>query len=89
MIQRFRKLATVNMIQAPITCLTCRQHAGSVRGNCRTCYHRHAMGVRAGKTTWAKLEKRGLAAPARRRGEKWRQDFSRWMRPRKGKHCDG
>jgi hypothetical protein len=55
----------------PIGCLTCHQRIACRHGCCLSCYDRHWRAVRAGKTTWAKLEKQGLAAPVRPSGERW------------------
>ena len=55
-----------------IACLTCRQRVALCRGCCARCYDRHEKAVLAGRTTWAKLEARGLVLPARRRGCTWR-----------------
>jgi hypothetical protein len=56
-----------------IGCLNCNKRIARLRGCCTTCYGRHRSAVRAGKTTWAKLEKRGLVEPAHRLGESWRR----------------
>ncbi len=40
--------------------------------------------MQAGSTTWAELERRGLAAPAQAKGRKWMAGFDRWMRAGKG-----
>jgi hypothetical protein len=47
-----------------VACLTCGKHVAAHRGCCSTCYRRHCLAVRAGQTTWAKLEAAGLAVPA-------------------------
>jgi hypothetical protein len=64
----------------PISCLTpnCGRIA-TQRGLCETCYARLKARVRAGQTTWADLEARGLALPARGRG------WADLRRRRKGK----
>ena len=69
----------------PPACLTCRSGFGLRRGNCKPCYDRHARAVRLGKTTWAELERRGLAVPAEAPGRKWMAGFDRWLRAGTGK----
>jgi hypothetical protein len=68
------------MNQALIACLTCRSRPRRCRGCCWPCRARHAKAVKAGATTWAELERRGLAAPLEARGQKWMAGFHRWLR---------
>ena len=56
------------MASQPVACLTCRERIAYKRGCCLRCYTRHRNDVANGKTTWAKLERRGLVLPARRSG---------------------
>jgi hypothetical protein len=60
-------------------CLTCRSRTGRRRGCCWICHKQHQEAVRAGATTWAELEARGLAAPADSKGRMWMADFHRWL----------
>jgi hypothetical protein len=62
-----------------VSCLSCHERFAKNRGNCILCYARHGKSVRAGKTTWAELEHKGLALPAKRRGQNWMPD---WGPPR-------
>jgi hypothetical protein len=55
-----------------IVCLTCRRRVIASRGCCSTCYRRHCLAVKAGQTTWAKLEAAGKALPAVPVGRAWR-----------------
>jgi hypothetical protein len=58
-------------------CLQCPPGAGTVgmrRGLCFRCYKRQKNEVSKGKTTWADLEGKGLAAPVRTPAER----FSGW-----------
>jgi hypothetical protein len=48
------------------TCLTCRKGIRKARGCCARCYDRHHRAVVDGRTTWAKLEGRGLATAPQR-----------------------
>jgi hypothetical protein len=56
-----------------ITCLVCKERAAYLRGNCPRCYTRHREAIRAGKTTWAELEQKGLALAVKPRGHAWRK----------------
>lgn len=49
------------------TCLRCNAKS-YVRGLCQACYATAYRHVRKGVFTWADLEKRGFAKPARPRG---------------------
>jgi hypothetical protein len=60
----------------PIGCLTCRERIAWRRGCCTACYDRHGRAVRQGKTIWADLETRGLAAPAQLLDRKWLKGLS-------------
>ena len=57
-----------------VSCLTCKERVVKSRGNCIRCYGRHLQAIRDGKTTWAELEQKGLALPAKRRGQNWMPD---------------
>lgn len=52
---------------AALACLECKTRFARSRGLCGTCYSRRSREVRAGRTTWEKLERAGQARPARRR----------------------
>jgi hypothetical protein len=54
-----------------LACLTCKERVVYRRGNCMRCHGRHALAVRSGKATWAELEEKGLALPAKGRGHNW------------------
>jgi hypothetical protein len=55
-----------------IVCLTCGKRVARTRGCCNTCYWRHCLAVKAGQTTWAKLEAAGKTLPAAPVGSAWR-----------------
>ena len=55
-----------------LACLTCKKRLAYRQGNCLACYNRHSRNVRAAKTTWTKLEKKGLALRAENLGENWK-----------------
>lgn len=57
------------------SCLTCHQRLGRVRGLCDPCRVKHGRAIKAGKTTWAELERQGLARPAGSRGDLWRHRY--------------
>lgn len=46
-------------------CLACKAAEADVRGVCGNCYASIRRAVRAGKTTYEKMQKRGLLLPAR------------------------
>ena len=53
-------------------CRTCRRKAAKSRGCCDRCYQLWWALVRAGKTTWALLERQGKArAPRPDRQRQW------------------
>jgi hypothetical protein len=61
-------------------CLLCPVGAkkpARTRGLCRSCYNRCAKEIRQRQTTWAELERKGLALPAQRKGEVWRREWAR------------
>ena len=60
-----------------IACLKCRERVAYRRGNCMLCHGRNVKAVRQGKTTWAELVTRGLALPAKHRGQNWMPDHPR------------
>ena len=47
------------------SCLTCHQRPPVCRGCCPRCIKRHQTAVTKGETTWAELEAKGLALPAK------------------------
>lgn len=71
-------------------CLTCGQAIPpmphrSARGNCTACHSKYVRAIRAGKTTWARLEAEGKACPALTRAEvadrsPWRRELRRQRR---------
>lgn len=65
-------------MSSSIACVTpdCKK-ARRCRGMCINCYNKAYEDVRAGKTTWAELEKQGKALPARTAKERSRL-FWRW-----------
>jgi hypothetical protein len=63
-----------------LSCLTCRRAFRVKRGNCDTCYKRHAEAVRAGRASCGDLERRGLAEPTDGRGRNWMAGFDKWLR---------
>jgi hypothetical protein len=46
-------------VDAPHSCLSCRERLAHCRGLCERCYHRAGQAVRAGKPTGAQLEAAG------------------------------
>jgi hypothetical protein len=57
----------------PTRCMTCQERVVYRRGCCVRCFGRHRTAIAKGKTTWAKLERRGLVLPAQPRGSAWRK----------------
>jgi hypothetical protein len=60
------------MLDAPLSCLTCRERVAYRRGVCPRCYSRHKLAVAGGKATWAALEAAGLVLSAHQHGKVWR-----------------
>ena len=60
---------------SPQPCLSCRERLPRSRGLCPVCYGRCGRAVRAGETTWTRLEAEGLARPAAPAGQAWRRGF--------------
>jgi hypothetical protein len=57
-------------------CLQCPPGTGTVgvrRGLCFGCYNRQRNEVSKGLTTWAELERKGLATPVRTPAERFRR----------------
>ena len=60
----------------PALCLSCRERPPIRRGLCFRCFYRLWRAVRGGKATWAELEERGQALPAKSR----RARMAQWFR---------
>jgi hypothetical protein len=59
-------------------CLQCPDGATQftrTRGLCPACYCRSRLAIRQKKTSWAGLERTGLALPAQQRGQAWKTIF--------------
>lgn len=52
------------MKPATSPCLFCGQRQGRVRGLCDPCLVKCTKAVQSGKTSWAELERRGVALPS-------------------------
>ncbi len=53
----------MNTYARPFICVDCRMHLAGRCGVCDWCFRRARRAVRAGKTTWAELERRGRILP--------------------------
>ena len=59
------------------TCLSCKRATPSWRrGCCDACYERYGNMVARQEVTWADLEARGHARPARHRTAEWRAHWA-------------
>jgi hypothetical protein len=63
-----------------LSCLTCHARAKRRGCCCWTCHGRHTKAIRAGKASWAELERQGVVTPAEPRGRKWMAGFSLWLK---------
>ena len=62
-----------------IGCLTCKRRMARTRGNCTGCYNRWAKAVKAGKTTWARLEIEGQTLPVLSKRDRSEKYWQRWV----------